>query len=186
MSDGSDSKPGPAVFLDRDGTINVDVPYVGDPDEIKLLPNAVAGLCRLRDMGFALVIVTNQSGIGRGYFTEEDFHQVQSRLFELFEPSGISFLDAFFCPFHPEAKLPEYRRVSEDRKPSPGMLLKAAAKHGLDRDRSFMIGNSETDIEAGQKAGCRTIRLCESKAETKADFIAADLLEASRIIEANT
>ncbi|MDP7254265.1 MAG: HAD-IIIA family hydrolase, partial [Planctomycetota bacterium] len=72
MSDGSDSKPGPAVFLDRDGTINVDVPYVGDPDEIKLLPNAVAGLCRLRDMGFALVIVTNQSGIGRGYFTEED------------------------------------------------------------------------------------------------------------------
>ena len=185
MSDSTDSKPSPAVFLDRDGTINVDSGYVGHPDEVELLPNVVEGLCQMRDMDFELVIITNQSGIGRGYFAEEDFHKVQLRLFELLEPAGIFFLDAFFCPFHPEAKLPEYRQVSEDRKPSPGMLLKAASRHGLDTAESFMIGDNETDIEAGHRAGCRTIRLCGPDIETKADFIAVDLLEAAKIIEAN-
>ncbi|MDA0840896.1 MAG: HAD-IIIA family hydrolase, partial [Planctomycetota bacterium] len=139
------SKPRPAVFLDRDGTINVDPGYLGDPAKLKLLPNAVEGMCRMRDMGFELVLVTNQSGIGRGYFTESDFHLVQSRLRELLEPAGVTFLDEFFCPFHIEAKLPEYRYVSEDRKPEPGMLLKAASRHGLATEFSFMIGNSETD-----------------------------------------
>jgi D-glycero-D-manno-heptose 1,7-bisphosphate phosphatase len=185
MTDSSNSKPRPAVFLDRDGTINVDPGYLGDPDKLKLLPNAVEGMCRLRDMGFELVIVTNQSGIGRGYYTEEDFHRVQSRLFELLKPAELSFLDCFFCPFHIEAHLPEYRRASEDRKPEPGMLLKAASRHGLDTVFSFMIGDSESDVEAGHRAGCRTIRLCGSEFETKADFIAADLLEAAQIIKAN-
>ena len=136
-----------AVFLDRDGTIIVDKNYMADPAEIELLPGAVRGLRRLQEAGFLLIIVTNQSGIARGYFTEQALHEVHRRLLEILEGEGIQIAGIYYCPHGPE----------DDcfcRKPKPGLLLDAAAEHGVDLYKSAMVGDSLRDTQAGMAAGC--------------------------------
>jgi D-glycero-D-manno-heptose 1,7-bisphosphate phosphatase len=137
----------PAVFFDRDGTLMEEVGYCGDPALVRVFPGAAAAVARLRAAGFRIVIVTNQSGIGRGYFTESDFHAVQAEfLRQLSEPvDGV-----YFCPDAPDVS-------PSKRKPSPEMLLDAARELDLDLAGSFMVGDREGDIQAGNRAGCRSI-----------------------------
>jgi D-glycero-D-manno-heptose 1,7-bisphosphate phosphatase len=133
-----------AVFLDRDGTLMHNVPYCSDPAKVQVLPGVAQSLRKLREYGFKLVIVTNQSGIGRGYFEEEKFWKVQAA-FE--QQIGPNIIDAtYFCADHPD-------KATDRRKPGPGMLIEAAQDLKLDLASCFMIGDSESDIEAGIRAG---------------------------------
>jgi D-glycero-D-manno-heptose 1,7-bisphosphate phosphatase len=172
-----------AVFLDRDGTLMLDVPYCSDPAKVQVLPGVTESLKRLKEQGFGLVVVTNQSGIGRGYFGEETFWEVQAA-FE--QQIGHNLIDAtYFCGDHPN-------QASYRRKPAPGMLIEAAGELGLDLASCFMIGNSESDIEAGIRAGVKaTIRIGPMAKERQERVWAAknfpeavDLILASELREA--
>jgi D-glycero-D-manno-heptose 1,7-bisphosphate phosphatase len=144
------------VFLDRDGTLNVETDYLHRPEDAAIFPGAAAALARLNALGVPVIVVTNQSGIGRGMYGWADYHAVMERIAELLAREGARVDDAYACPFH-EDGAGEYRRPDHpDRKPNPGMLLKAAEKHRLDLGRSWMIGDKECDLEAGRRAGCRT------------------------------
>ncbi len=135
----------PAVFLDRDGTLMTDVEYCADPARVAVFPGAADALARLRAVGYRLVMVTNQSGIGRGYFGEDDFQRVQAELARQLGAAGR--LDGVYhCPERPED-------ATDRRKPGPGMLLEAAEQLGLDLGRSWIVGDSRADVEAGCRAG---------------------------------
>ena len=159
--------PRPAVFLDRDNTLIVNDGYLGDPDLVELLPGASAAIAKLRRLGYAIVTVSNQSGVGRGYLSEDDVRAVNRRMDELLkagEGGAAAVVDRhYFCPFHPEAAVAEYRRASPLRKPEPGMLLAAARDLDLDLTRSWLIGDAGRDVEAGRRAGLggRTILLTD-------------------------
>ena len=164
-----------AVFLDRDGTLMEDPGYCSDPALVAIYPGVVPALARLKAAGYRLVLTTNQSGIGRGYFAAADFERVQA---ELQRQLGPSSLDAvYFCADAPDA-------ASERRKPAPGMLLEAAADHGLDLGRSFIIGDGARDIEAGRRAGLAggilvlTGHGAEERDSAGADFVAPDFAAA--------
>ena len=144
----------PAVFLDRDGTLIEDRGYLHDPDLVRLLPGVADGLRRLRTAGFVCVVVTNQSGIGRGMFAEADYRHVHAEMLRRLTAEGAILDAAYFCPAAPAA---EGADEHPDRKPSPGMLLRAAADLDLDLTRSWMIGDAPRDVEAGRRAGCRGI-----------------------------
>lgn len=136
----------PAIFLDRDGTLMEEVGYCADPAQVRVFPGVIAALQELRDAGYLLILITNQSGIGRGYFTEDAYRAVQSELERQILPARLD--GVYFCPdVEPSAR----------RKPAPGMLLEAARDHSIDLARSYMIGDKASDIEAGRAAGCRTI-----------------------------
>ena len=146
-----------AIFLDKDGTLIPDIPYNVDPDKITLSNNSIEGLNLLVNDGYQLIVVSNQSGIARGYFTEEQFTAVIRRIYELLNEKGIALGDFYYCPHHPEGQDPEYAINCDCRKPMPGMLIRAAEEHQLDLSQCWMIGDILNDIEAGTKAGCRTI-----------------------------
>ena len=137
----------PALFIDRDGTLMEEVDHCCDPAHVKAYAGASEELSRARALGWATIIVTNQSGIGRGYFTVEQFHAVQQ---ELLRQLGDVIDASYMAPDHPDNPTPR-------RKPAPGMILEAAAEHGIDLDRSWMIGDKALDIECGRNAGVRTI-----------------------------
>jgi D-glycero-D-manno-heptose 1,7-bisphosphate phosphatase len=186
--------PRPAVFFDRDNTLIACDGYLGDPDGVKLCPGAAESIARLRARGFAIVVVSNQSGVGRGYFDEDAVRAVNARLDALLlAADSEAIIDRHeFCPFHPEATVEAYRRDSDLRKPAPGMLLKAAREMDLDLHQSWLIGDTPRDIDAGAAAGCRTILLRdptlspspEAARSGKAapDFIASSLTDAAAII----
>jgi D-glycero-D-manno-heptose 1,7-bisphosphate phosphatase len=135
-----------AVFLDRDGTLIHNIPYCSDPAKVQVLPGVAQSLRKLREHGYKLVIVTNQSGIGRGYFEEEKFWKVQAA-FE--QQIGPNIIDAtYFCADHPD-------KATDRRKPGPGMLIEAAHDLKLDLASCFMIGDSQSDVEAGIRAGVK-------------------------------
>ena len=143
-----------AVFLDRDGTINVEKNYLYRIADFEFLPGAVAAIHRLKEAGFLVFVVTNQSGVARGYYSLEDVEMLHSHLQEELRRQGTA-IDAFYiCPHHPEQGLGPWRRQCDCRKGAPGMLLQAAAEFGVDLARSFMVGDKEADIEAGRRAGC--------------------------------
>jgi D-glycero-D-manno-heptose 1,7-bisphosphate phosphatase len=144
----------PAVFLDRDGTLVREVDYLRAPAELELLAVG-AGLRALAEAGFALVLVTNQSGVARGYLDEETLAAIHSRLAELLAREGVALEGVEYCPHHPEHGAPPYRADCDCRKPRPGMLLRAAERLGLDLARSWTIGDSERDLLAGEAAGLR-------------------------------
>jgi D-glycero-D-manno-heptose 1,7-bisphosphate phosphatase len=159
--------PRKAVFLDRDGTLMRDVGYCSDPAQVELLEGVTEFLPVLKNAGFSLVIVTNQSGIGRGYFRESDFWSVQN---ELNRRIGPDLIDAtYFCPELPES-------ASERRKPKPGMILEAARDLGLDLSRSFMVGDKLSDVQAGLSAGLKSSILLEPDPPTGALFSGASLI----------
>lgn len=157
-----------AVFLDRDGTLMEDAGYASRPDQVRLYPGTVDALKRLSQAGFGLVLVTNQSGIGRGYFTEADFHNVQAEVARQLRP--VKLAGVYFCPDHPDQAGPR-------RKPAPGMLLEAARDLDLDLAGSFMIGDKEIDVGCGQRAGARAVLLDRQGTveRTGADFVAGNL-----------
>jgi len=148
----------PAVFFDRDGTLIRDAGYPRDPSEVELLPGVVAALQSLRRGGFKLVVVSNQSGIGRGIVTVEEASRVDERFHALLSQGGIRLDEAYYCPHDPSAGC-------DCRKPAPGMLRRAATELEIDLSQSWMIGDKPTDIEAGQRAGCRTLLVTPAAGE---------------------
>ncbi len=147
---------GKAVFLDRDGVINRDKNYVYRVEDCEFI-NGIFDLCRnARSKGYKLLVVTNQAGIAKGYYTEEDFLSLMNYMTAEFERQGCPLDDVFYCPYHEEG-LGRFRRASEDRKPAPGMILKAAEKYDLDLSRCMLLGDKESDIEAGRRAGVGTL-----------------------------
>ncbi len=171
-----------AVFLDRDGVIIEQVEgYLDDPEGVKLLPGAAAAIRRLREAGFAVVVVTNQAGVGYGYLTEETLNAIHARLVEALSREGAVLDGIYWCPHTPEENCP-------CRKPAPGMLLRAAKELGIDLSRSYMVGDMTTDIEAGKRAGCFTVLLrtgfggADGRSDTVPDAICDDLPAAADFI----
>ena len=174
---GSPNESWPAVFLDRDGTLMRDVDYCGDPKNVEVFPQARAALRRLKEHGYKLVIITNQSGIGRGYFSEAEYRAVEA---EFLRQLGDGLIDAsYHCPELPGTK-------SIRRKPGPGMIFEAQREHRLDLRRSFFIGDKASDIGCGRNASVRTILVQTGygKDETNsgADWIARDIGDAVDIV----
>lgn len=152
-----------AVFIDKDGTLIENVPYNADPARLRFMPGACEALAALTRAGHPLIIVTNQSGLARGCFTRAQFAQVQGVLTQrLRDEAGVELLDFEVCPHAPGA---DGAVACLCRKPAPGMLLRAARRHGLDLARSWMVGDTLDDVEAGRRAGCRTV-LLDSGGET--------------------
>lgn len=180
--------PNKAVFFDRDNTLIHDPGYISHPDQVVLIDGVPEALKRLRDMGYLLVLATNQSAVARGLVTEQGLAQIHQRLQELLSSSVLGGgLDAiYYCPFHPEAIVEAYRCHSQLRKPAPGMLLVAAEQLHIDLGRSWCIGDSQRDIQAGIAAGCRTIWIgaLSKNLDPGPDFIAGDISSAVDIIEA--
>ncbi|MNK40886.1 D-glycero-alpha-D-manno-heptose-1,7-bisphosphate 7-phosphatase [compost metagenome] len=144
----------PGAFLDRDGILIVDCGYPHRPDQLVLIPGAAEAVKRLNDAGYVVVIVTNQSGVARGLFSEETMHGFNALLVQRLAEAGARIDAVYACPFHSDAVVDRYRHPDHpDRKPNPGMLLKAVAEHDLDPARSLMIGDQASDMEAAQRAG---------------------------------
>jgi len=143
----------PAVFLDKDGTLLVDEPYNVDPARMAFAPGAFAGLCRLAALGIPLIVVSNQPGVELGYFREARLEDVRQRLAGMFRAAGGRLAGFYYCPHAPSGTR------CRCRKPAPGLLRRAALEHGVDLERSWMIGDILHDVEAGNRAGCRTVLL---------------------------
>ncbi len=170
-----------AIFLDRDKTLIDDPGYINDPDQVRLLPGVSSALARLREAGFPLVVVTNQSAVARGYLTEGGLAAIHHRMRELLRAEGVDVDAIYYCPFlgGPDAVEERYRQDSELRKPRPGMLLLAAKEMDLDLAASWMIGDSVSDIEAGRSAGCRTLLIGNGEIQTGSpEFTASNLPDA--------
>ncbi len=146
-----------AVFIDKDGTLVEDIPYNVDPGLIRFTTGAVSGLQLLKQLGYLIVIVTNQSGVARGMFTERDLMSVRDKIRQMLLIHGVT-LDAFvYCPHHPDGNVKEYVVECICRKPLPGLILNVAEQLDIDLQGSWMIGDILDDVEAGNRAGCRTI-----------------------------
>jgi D-glycero-D-manno-heptose 1,7-bisphosphate phosphatase len=149
----------PAIFFDRDNTLIIGNDYLGDPAKVVLVPGAAESVARARTMGFATVVVSNQSGVARGMFGEDDVRAVNARMDAMLRAeNGEAIIERHeFCPYHPQAPVEKYRLDSDRRKPRAGMLLAAAKEMDLDLAASWMIGDAARDVEAGKLAGCRSI-----------------------------
>lgn len=149
----------PALFLDRDGVVNVDHGYVNRIEDIQFVPGIFAVVRAARARGMLPVVVTNQSGIGRGLYTEADFDVLMRWIAARFAAEAAPLHGWEYCPDHPLHGIGAYRRENDRRKPGPGMLRDAAATHGLDLARSIMVGDQVSDVEAGRRAGVGTLVL---------------------------
>lgn len=155
-----------AVFLDKDGTLVENVTMNVDPERIRLTSGATDALRRLRDAGFRFAVVSNQAGVARGIFPESALTAVEARLTELLREHGIRLGGFFYCPHEPSAVVERYRRTCDCRKPAPGLVHRAAAALAVDVTSSWMVGDILDDVEAGRRAGCRSI-LFDSGGETE-------------------
>jgi D-glycero-D-manno-heptose 1,7-bisphosphate phosphatase len=180
----------PAIFFDRDNTLIIGNDYLGDPAKVILVSGAANAVARARAMGYATVVVSNQSGVARGMFGEDDVRAVNARMDEMLRAENAeAIIDRHeFCPFHPQAPVEKYRLDSDRRKPRPGMLLAAAKEMELDLPASWMIGDAARDVEAGKSAGCHAILFTDRSLPASPgaqpaprmppDFVASSLAEA--------
>jgi D-glycero-D-manno-heptose 1,7-bisphosphate phosphatase len=188
----------PAVFFDRDNTLIISDGYLGDPTRVVPVDGAADAVARVRGLGFATVVFSNQSGVARGMFGEDAVHAVNGRMDEiLLDANPAAVIDRHeFCPFHPEAMVEAYRQESPLRKPRPGMINQAAEKLALDLSRSWAVGDAPRDVEAGHAAGCRTILIkdpslppspaANSASDVDPDFVVNSLQEAVDVIARET
>ncbi|MDH4238938.1 MAG: D-glycero-beta-D-manno-heptose 1,7-bisphosphate 7-phosphatase [Phycisphaerae bacterium] len=181
-----------AIFLDRDGTLIEDPGYLNHPEQVKLLEGVAEALIELRAMGYMLIVVTNQSAVARGIVSEKVLGEIHNRLRQLLTERGAYLDQIYYCPYHPDGVVPKYRKESDWRKPNPGMLLAASDEMDIDLSQSWKIGDSSSDIEAGLRAGCKTIlvtRLSRYKTtlgkpdEAKPDYKSVNMKEAVNIIK---
>jgi D-glycero-D-manno-heptose 1,7-bisphosphate phosphatase len=170
------------VLLDRDGTVIVERNYLSDPGQIELIPGAAEGLRSLSQMGLGLLIVTNQSGIGRGYFDEARLAKIHERMCGMLADRGVALDDIYVCPHTPEDGC-------ACRKPRTGLIVQAAAQHGFEPAEAFVVGDKASDIALGQRVGACTFLVrtgygaqYESTEPTRPDYVVDDLFEAARII----
>ncbi len=179
----------PAVFLDKDGTLLLDRPDSPEVSSMELVPGAARGLRRLSAAGYPLIVVSNQTGVAMGRFPEQLLTAVGQRLFEMLTEIGVTLTGFWYCPHHPDGQVPAYAVECGCRKPRPGLLLAACQHHQIDLSASWLIGTLLDDVEAGGRAGCRTIFLDNGR-ETgwrcgpyrMPDAVAADLWEAASLI----
>jgi D,D-heptose 1,7-bisphosphate phosphatase len=165
-----------ALFLDRDGTLNKDKKFVYKIEELKILNGVIEGLKYAQSLGYIFIIITNQSGIGRGYYTEDQFKQFTQALIDILEKNGIFIRDLFYCPHKPSENC-------ECRKPSPKFVLEASEKYNIDISKSYFIGDKDFDILCGKNAGCKTIRILgDYDVSIKADYDIKSLDEIKSII----
>jgi len=181
-----------AIFLDCDGTLIEDPGYINSPDQVKLLEGVTKALVELRAMGYKLIVVSNQSGVARGIVTEQVLGEIHNRLRQQLAEKGAHLDEIYYCPYHPEGVVRKYRKESDWRKPNPGMLLAAADELSIDLSQSWCIGDSNRDIEAGLRAGCKTIlvnRLSlyktsyDGPAEPTPDYKSVNMKEAVNIVK---
>ncbi|NQU75278.1 MAG: HAD family hydrolase [Planctomycetes bacterium] len=186
-----------AVFLDRDNTIIEDHGFLSDPAGLRLLPGVERALKGLAQAGYKLVVVTNQSGVARGLITEQALAKVHEELQRQLAEHGAQLDAIYYCPYLPEGSVQEYARDSDERKPKPGMLLRAAEEMNIDLSASWMVGDSPRDVEAGQRAGCQTVRVrigpdvvrhaaSGEDEDVQADFTVRNLVDAARVIMRET
>lgn len=175
-----------AVFLDRDGTIIHGVPYLSSPEELVLLPNSARAIRLFKEEGFTVVIATNQSGIARGYFTEQRLREIHNRLLDLLSQEGATIDAVYYCPHLPEGTVAEYSMECQCRKPKTGMLQRAAREHGINLKSSIMIGDTPGDILAGNAVGCKTVLVKNHEEEidmpVEADLVVRDIWKAAQIL----
>jgi len=180
-----------AVFLDRDGTINVEKEYLHRAEEFVFIPGAPEAIKLLKEAGFLVIVVTNQSGVGRGYYDEEAVHRLHRYMDGELARRGAS-VDAYYlCPHHPLHGIGDYRRECDCRKPLPGMLLEAARDFTIDLADSYIVGDKLADVEAGRAAGCRPLLVRTGYGEEQSARLPAgvpvydDILAAVRAITAS-
>jgi D-glycero-D-manno-heptose 1,7-bisphosphate phosphatase len=142
-----------ALFLDRDGVINVDHGYVHRPEHFQLVPGIVDLLRFAQESGFMLVVVTNQSGLARGMFDSRRYAEIEQHMLRLLRDHGIVLTAVYHCPHHPEGSVPELAIACDCRKPAPGLIVRAAVEQGIDLKRSILVGDKESDLKAADAAG---------------------------------
>lgn len=168
------------LFLDRDGIINEEIGYLSDSADVRFMPG-IFSLCRTaQGLGYILMVVTNQSGIARGYYSEADFHRLMDWMRAEFAREGVTLDAVYFCPFHPEHGIGEYRQEHEDRKPGAGMLRRGGLEFGLDLTKSVMVGDRCSDIAAANSAGLRQAFLLNG---TESSGCIGDHIEAKALAE---
>lgn len=178
-----------AVFLDRDGTLVHPAHYPSRPEHLRLYEHIGSELYGVQLIGFHLIVVTNQSGIARGYFSEADLQEMHQHLARELAASDVSLSGIYYCPHHVDGVVPELAISCDCRKPEPGMLLRAADEHDLDLQRCWLVGDILDDIEAGNRAGCRTILVDLGTEQLPTsmlrcpNFVARDSCHALRIIQ---
>ncbi len=182
----------PAVFFDRDGNLNEEIGYAGDPDRIRLLPGAAEAVRAVREAGMPAVVISNQSGIARGLLTVEQVETVNARVLGLLAAEGAAVDALYYCPHHPEGEIAAYAIACECRKPAPGLLQRAAAEHGIDLPASYVVGDKVSDVQLAHAVGGRGVLVQtgygpreREKAVAqgvKIDHVANDVLDAVRWI----
>ena len=178
-----------AVFLDKDGTLIEDVPYNVDPQLIQLTLGAIEGLQLLDAAGYKLIVISNQSGVARGYFPESALVAVEERSRQMLADAGVPLTGFYYCPHHPDGVVLEYAIACDCRKPAPGLILRAAAEHNINLQKSWFIGDILNDVEAGRSAGCKAILIdngneteWESSPERTPHYIVTNLAAAAQVI----
>ena len=175
-----------ALFLDRDGVINVDHGYISSQDQFEFI-NGIFDLCRrATELHYLIIVITNQAGIGRGYYTEEEFNDLTAWMCGEFLARGVEIQKVYFCPDHPEHGVGKYRKESEFRKPGPGMILQAVSECNIDLNSSVLIGDKISDMQAGLTAGVRHNFLYRQNRDQEGiplgTIVVEDLLEAGNLL----
>lgn len=173
----------PALFLDRDGVINVDHGYVYRPDDVEFMPGIFDLVRTANKFGYQVVVVTNQAGIGRGYYSEVQFHSLMEWMGNRFVEQGARIDAVYFCPYHPEHGVGLYKRESEFRKPGPGMLLQAAREWSIELATSVMVGDKLSDMQAAEAAGVGRRYLYRSDQYCEGAIPVADLAEVVKYLQ---
>jgi len=174
-----------AVFSDRDGVINKEVGYLHQTKDLEILPNVSKAIRLLNQSGIPFIVITNQPVVARGWLTEDEVREIHQKIQRFLAPRGAKIDNFLFCPHHPNADLKKYRVICDCRKPGVALFKKAAVDHSIDLKRSYIVGDTFRDIEAGKKLGCKTVAVLSGHSDFRdsvPDYKANDLYEAVQLI----